>query len=511
VTRPFVRALAVATAASVMGAGALLGGASGASAADAGPLTSVVNANNTASPSGINFDAVQVTAPAACDAAATRHTIRIVSVTPTNPADAAAAALWDGDLLYAPSSVGLPGPLEARSSGSWQQTADGTGQQLVPGVYRFVLRCSNNLSTVIFEEWSGGVVFSSPTTWTGFVGPNPPGAKVNTTTSLAASPIPAANTAAVTLTATVSETDPATPTGNVQFFDGTTSLGTSPVNATGVATLSVGPLPAGSHPLRAAYAGDAAFNGSEGTTTLTVTAPTPAPTQAPAPGPAPAPAPPAADTSAPTASFTSRSQSILLATRSVVSWQGFDAVGVKNFDVRFRSATWNRPLSGYNQPAALQATTARSTTVAVPAGTLQCISVRARDAAGNVSAWSADRCTARPLDDRSLAAKGKWNKAKANAFYSGTISAAKAKGATLTRTGAAAGRVAVIVSKGKGYGTIGVLYNGKLVKRVNLSAKRTSTQVVIALPRLTKGGTVQLKVLTSGKAVPVDGLLLARQ
>jgi Bacterial Ig-like domain (group 3) len=80
----------------------------------------------------------------------------------------------------------------------------------------------------------------------------------------------------VTLTATVSETDPAAPTGNVEFFDGATSLGTSPVSGAGVATKVVGPLTAGARTLKAVYAGDSAFATSQGTTPLTVTGAPPA-------------------------------------------------------------------------------------------------------------------------------------------------------------------------------------------------------------------------------------------
>ena len=53
----------------------------------------------------------------------------------------------------------------------------------------------------------------------------------------------------VTLTATVT---PNTATGTVEFFDGVTSLGTSPVVA-GVATLSPGALSVGAHTLKAVY------------------------------------------------------------------------------------------------------------------------------------------------------------------------------------------------------------------------------------------------------------------
>jgi hypothetical protein len=82
---------------------------------------------------------------------------------------------------------------------------------------------------------------------------------VSTTTSLATSLSPSTYGAAVTLTATVS---PATATGTVTFIDGGTAIGTGTLNASGVATLSISTLAAGSHSLIAAYGGDTNDAGS---------------------------------------------------------------------------------------------------------------------------------------------------------------------------------------------------------------------------------------------------------
>lgn len=200
-----------------------------------------------------------------------------------------------------------------------------------------------------------------------------------------------------------------------------------------------------------------------------------------------------------------------LPAKAGVAWAGTDAVGVSSYDLRYRTAVWNKPLGGYVYPAALQKTTATSTTQAVALGTLYCFSARARDAAGNVSSWTPERCTARPLDDRSLAAKGAWKKSKGKSFFAGTIATTTAKGATLTRTGALPGRVSLVATKGKGYGTVGVFYGGKLVKKVSLAAVKTTTKSVVSLPRMPKKGTIQVKVLTAGKTVQIDGLLIARR
>jgi hypothetical protein len=99
---------------------------------------------------------------------------------------------------------------------------------------------------------------------------------ITTTTALTASPSsPQASGTSVTLTATVS---PAAP-GTVQFENGTTAVGTpQSVNpGTGVATLTTSALPVGALTLNAVYtpAPFAAYAGSTGTTSFTVTNPAP--------------------------------------------------------------------------------------------------------------------------------------------------------------------------------------------------------------------------------------------
>jgi hypothetical protein len=167
VTRLSSRVLAIGVLAAASVA-LLMSGESSAAATDAGRVASIVNANFTSRPTGNNFNPVQITAPAACSRAATRHVTKITAVTPADPADRAAAMAWVGDNLYATASVGLPGPLTVQSSNSWQGLADGFGQKLVPGRYDLVLRCQDNLGTKIYEEWHGSVSFSSRTAWRGF-------------------------------------------------------------------------------------------------------------------------------------------------------------------------------------------------------------------------------------------------------------------------------------------------------------------------------------------------------
>jgi hypothetical protein len=78
----------------------------------------------------------------------------------------------------------------------------------------------------------------------------------STTTALTVSPNPAVVGQNVTLSAEVTGTGSAAPTGNVNFLDGTTQLGSDALSA-GMATYSTSSLAAGAHSLTAQYVGDA--------------------------------------------------------------------------------------------------------------------------------------------------------------------------------------------------------------------------------------------------------------
>ncbi len=84
-----------------------------------------------------------------------------------------------------------------------------------------------------------------------------------TTTTLAVSPNPATAGQAVTFSAQVSPASgTGTPTGTVNFMNGTTQLGSGTLNASGQATYSTSTLAAGTYSLTAAYGGDSNYSGS---------------------------------------------------------------------------------------------------------------------------------------------------------------------------------------------------------------------------------------------------------
>ena len=80
--------------------------------------------------------------------------------------------------------------------------------------------------------------------------------KESTTVALASNSNPALTLAPIVLTAAITNGGVGVATGIVTFTDGSTQLGTAPLNASGIASLTVPSLAAGTHAITASYAGD---------------------------------------------------------------------------------------------------------------------------------------------------------------------------------------------------------------------------------------------------------------
>ncbi len=94
-----------------------------------------------------------------------------------------------------------------------------------------------------------------------------------TTSTVVASVPSAAFGQSVTLTATVAATSPGSglPTGTVTFKDeNNNTVGTAPLNGSGIASVNVSNLPVGAHTITASYSGDTNFAASSGPVTVTV-------------------------------------------------------------------------------------------------------------------------------------------------------------------------------------------------------------------------------------------------
>jgi hypothetical protein len=200
-------------------------------------------------------------------------------------------------------------------------------------------------------------------------------------------------------------------------------------------------------------------------------------------------------------------QRFILTPTFTVSWSGGDAAsGTSSYDVQYRSAGYK---GVFGAPVLWQsAVTGTSASFTGSPGSTYCYSARALDAVGNLSPWSAEKCTALPLNNTSLAHSSGWSKRTGSGYYMRSYSISSRQGASLTRTGVVAKRIAVVVTKCATCGMLGVYWNGTLLKKLNLAASTTRRKQLItvagwASPR---SGTVKLVVLSSGRPLIVEGL-----
>lgn len=225
------------------------------------------------------------------------------------------------------------------------------------------------------------------------------------------------------------------------------------------------------------------------------------------------------DAKAPVAILASPTTSFTMSTSVGARWSATDpqpsgaaGSGVASYDVRYRVAPWNGAFGSLVYPSTWQKTTATTKSVAATAGSTYCFSVRARDKVGNVSGWTAERCTARVLDDAALTAASGWRRYTGNsAYYLGTMTRSTAASASLSRSGAQVARVAVVATRCPTCGSVRVYVGTTLIGTISLYASTTQQRVVIPLPkRAVVTGSVTFRTVTAGKVVEIDGMGISR-
>jgi hypothetical protein len=199
------------------------------------------------------------------------------------------------------------------------------------------------------------------------------------------------------------------------------------------------------------------------------------------------------------------------ASKTQFTWfGGFSSSAVRNYDVRWRKARWDGTFGPWTYPARWQRTAVSDVPLGMTPGYTYCVSVRARNRAGQLSGWTGGRCLTRALDDRGLSRSSGWA-AKTGAGYAGrTYLATQTTGATVTRTAARVRRVGIVASTCRTCGKVAVLVNGKRIGTVSLARPFRRSQVLM-LPAFTRtNATVTLRVRSSGAPVRIDGLVLSR-
>lgn len=142
--------------------------------------------------------------------------------------------------------------------------------------------------------------------------------------------------------------------------------------------------------------------------------------------------------------------------------------------------------------------------------------VRARDAAGNVSAWTSAKQTTVPYDNASMkfTKSSQWKKAQSASLYRGSSRYTTKKGATASMSFKGGKSVYLIATTGPTRGKVKVYVDGKYVKTVNLYSKTTTYRKAILLKSLKGSGTHKVSLVAAPtktrKRVDIDGLAVKR-
>ena len=189
-------------------------------------------------------------------------------------------------------------------------------------------------------------------------------------------------------------------------------------------------------------------------------------------------------------------------------WTASDGGGLGYFTVTTRDTSTAGVDGVWGSPVALGAAV-RSQGIAVAPGSTRCVRVVASDKNGN-SATGTVRCTTTPSDDSTIGSTGTWTRLPASSLYfRSTLSRSTQVGATKFIVGAKVKRIVVVVQKRPGSGTIEVRVNGAVIETHSLARSSTANRqmIVVTLPTLLTGATVDVRVKSSGSSgVRVDGL-----
>lgn len=214
---------------------------------------------------------------------------------------------------------------------------------------------------------------------------------------------------------------------------------------------------------------------------------------------------------APTSGVSGSSSAFSRSSTLTVRWTASDLVSpVVSTDVRYRRASaLGGPYTSYRWW--INRSTSRTAALAAVPGYRYCFSSRARNEAGAQSAWSDEKCTTVPFDDRQLTARGDWVRVSRQGFLRETASRTTDQWASLSAGPGYVREVGVIASTGPNGGRVAVLVGSRRIGTISLVSATAKDRTLLMLPRLAQGkyGSVRLVVLTSGKTVRIDGLAIS--
>ncbi len=217
------------------------------------------------------------------------------------------------------------------------------------------------------------------------------------------------------------------------------------------------------------------------------------------------------DLAGPTTTLTAPTANTTKSTTIPLAWTAADEVsGVDTTDVSVTAAPWNQADFGQSENAVDDSTETSGTYAGTP-GTTYCFTARSIDKVNNLGANSEQRCTTLPVDDASLVGGTSWKRVKeAKGHYMKTYSTTKEKGAKLTLKGVKAKRLALVIHKTTNGGKAVVKLGTQKLKTVKFEGTGKRKIVKLATFDQVRSGKVTITVISDGKRVDVDGLIVAK-
>jgi hypothetical protein len=135
----------------------------------------------------------------------------------------------------------------------------------------------------------------------------------------------------------------------------------------------------------------------------------------------------------------------------------------------------------------------------------------ATDKAGNADQTRVTHTFTMPVNNTALGHSKGWTKAKVKGTFLNTASITKKKGARVATKASGIRRIALVASKGKGFGTVKVMLGKKTLKKVSLAHKRNVKKKVVPIAKFSTpvNGKITVQVVSSGKKVVIEGLGVA--
>jgi hypothetical protein len=211
----------------------------------------------------------------------------------------------------------------------------------------------------------------------------------------------------------------------------------------------------------------------------------------------------------PVPTMTAPTAATALALPFKVSWTATDVSGIAHYDVQRQVDAWNAAPAAWT--SWLTNTSATSATYTGNYGYTFCFRVRAQDRAGNLSGFSAPRCTAVPLKSSQLVYSAGWTHQNLSTVFGGVFYTTKVHGARATRTGIHARQLFLVATECSTCGTVQVLWNGAVIKTVNLHTATTLRKQVIGLATFASVRTGTLTIIDfgpTGRPVILEGLMV---